>query len=196
MRKTVAAAAGLIVGFSTLGCAARKPAATASTVQSTAAGGTILLSPGANEQAAVKDALAAMETHCRGVYEVVEITRSGTGQSVFSVGSTSYDQAGVAHRSSDNSAVLGVSFTYLCRKPLRTELNQIAANWAFLGLKCRTEKDCGGFPCERRNRSAANGVCARADGTLPLAREDEECFVEEDCLPPLICYPAGTCGFK
>jgi hypothetical protein len=182
MKNTFPAAVGVLAGLSILGCASAPRAAKSEQVRKTADGGTILLRGGEKPQEAAKLALAAMEKHCKGLYEVVETARMGTGDTI---------GGGVASYGSWNewsSQLYGLSIVYVCRKPVNTDLNESVRSLAFLGLACTSDNDCGGLPCARRGPSAASGVCAKDDGFLPGAGQDETCAESSDCMPPLKCY--------
>ena len=182
MMKTFPAAVGVLAGLSILGCASAPKAAKSEQVRKTADGGTILLRGGEKPQEAAKLALAAMEKHCKGLYEVVETARMDTGDTIGG-GGAYYVWS---------SQLYGLSIVYVCRKPVNTDLNESVKSLAFLGLACTSDNDCGGLPCARRGPSAASGICARDDGFLPGAGQDETCNESSDCMSPLKCYKTAT----
>ena len=150
MKNTVPAPFGVLVSLVLVGCAST-PIARSEQVRKTADGGTILLTKGKDPHEAARAALAAIAVHCKGVYEVVEIAKTGTGQYVSD--GAGYSAYGVSVASSSSSPVFGTSITYVCRVPVSPDLNQTVTGWAFLNQKCKSEGDCGGFQCERRNES-------------------------------------------
>lgn len=128
-------------------------------VRKTADGGTILLHDGEGTQDAVVRALMDIDAHCRGVFEIVETAKTGTGQS-FSSGSA-YSAYGWTAGSSATSLVFGTSITYVCRRPVNTELNQSVIEFAMAGRTCNTENDCWGLPCVPKPGLTSKGVCVR-----------------------------------
>ena len=128
MKKANLAAVGGFVALALAGCAT--PTARSEQVRKTADGGTILLTKGKDSQEAARRALAAIDAHCKGVYEIVEIANAGTGQYVS--GGASYSAYGVTASSSSSSEVFGMSVTYVCRKPVSTDLNRTVTGWVFL----------------------------------------------------------------
>jgi len=146
------------------------PAATARQVRQTSDGGTILVSGGSGVPAAMRQAVSAIELHCRGVYEVVELSQVQTGQTT-STG-VAYSFGPVAVGTSSASPVFGTSITYLCREPASTVLNESVIRMAsadMVGRKCRSDDECGPLFCTRVEPAAEFGACAAQDGG-PRAR--------------------------
>jgi hypothetical protein len=56
------------------------PSAAVRQVRQTSDGGTLLVSGGSGFPAAMRQAVTAMEMHCHGVYEVIELSQVQTGQ--------------------------------------------------------------------------------------------------------------------
>jgi hypothetical protein len=109
----------------------------------------------------MRQAVSAIEQHCRGVYEVVEIAQVQTGQTT-STG-VAYSIGPVSMGSSGSSPVFGTSITYLCRPPQSTALNESVVAMAsadILGRKCATDDDCGALFCARAAPAAEFGTCA------------------------------------
>jgi len=145
-------------------------AATARQVRQTSDGGTILVSGGSGVPAAMRQAVSAIELHCRGVYEVVELSQVQTGQTT-STG-VAYSFGPVAVGTSSASPVFGTSITYLCREPASTVLNESVIRMAsadMVGRKCRSDDECGPLFCTRVEPAAEFGACA-AQGGGPGAR--------------------------
>lgn len=150
-----------------LGCAAA-PKASAEQVRKTPDGGTLLVTQGEDYREANRNALRAMENHCKSDYAVVEISRSGTGISPSST-----------------------SITYACRRPGPKDLNQSVVAEAYLGLKCSRPEDCGGAPCIVPAPDHPDRLCARSDGTLPYAVKGQDCS-QRSCMSGLECSWSGA----
>jgi hypothetical protein len=148
----------LAVALPVLGC---MPTATAQQVRRTSDGGTLIVGGGSGVPAAMRQAVSAIEQHCRGVYEVVEIAQVATGQ-VTSSG-VAYSIGPVAFGSSGSSPIYGTSIAYLCREPASTALNEWVVQVAsadIVGRKCRADADCGPLFCARTAPSDEQGVCS------------------------------------
>jgi hypothetical protein len=140
------------------------PACTSSSsvrvVRQTSDGGTLLVN-GTDDAAATRKAVSAIEQHCRGVYEVVEVAQVQTGQTR-SAGVT-FGMGPVAVGTGGSAPVFGTSITYVCRPPQSTLLNESlvrAASADIVGRKCRTDDDCGPLFCARASPSAETGACS------------------------------------
>jgi hypothetical protein len=137
------------------------PGATAQQVRKTADGGTILVGGGSGAPQAMRQAVASIEQHCRGVYEVVELAQVQTGQTT-STG-VAYSIGPISLGTSSSAPVYGTTVTYLCRPPQSTVLNESIVEMAsadLVGQKCRVDNDCGPLLCARSAPSAETGVCA------------------------------------
>jgi hypothetical protein len=166
------------------GCSTTRVTATSEQVRQTKDGGTILLHNGDKPQAAARYALATMESHCKGPYEIVEIAKAGTGQSV--THGAANDSAWV----STTSQVSGTALTYVCRKPQDTDMNVKLATFAsedMLGKACSSDRDCGVFACTKRSGQSPASVCTAPDGSIPFALEGEPCD-KKGCIAPYVCY--------
>ena len=183
-RLSVLAAAMLL----TTGCATQRGTATAEQVKQTKDGGTILLHDGDGPQAAARYALATMEYHCKGPYEIVEIAKMGTGQSV------TRGSASDSSWTSTTAQIAGTSLTYLCRKPQDMDMNLKVATLAsqdFLGNACASARDCGVYACTPSKAPASGMICTAADGSIPFARKSEPCDLKA-CMAPYTCYRTGS----
>jgi hypothetical protein len=135
--------------------------ATAQQVRQTADGGALLVGGGSGVPAATRQAVSAIELHCRGVYEVVEIAQVQTGRTTS--GGVAYSFGPVAFATSSSSPVFGTSITYLCREPQSTALNESVIQMAIadiVGRKCRSDDECGPLFCARVAPAAEFGACA------------------------------------
>jgi hypothetical protein len=144
-----------------LAVAACTPSATVRQVRQTSDGGTLLVNGGSGFPAAMRQAVTAMESHCRGVYEVVELAQVQTGQTTS--GGMSAGFGPVAFGTSSTSPVFGTSISYLCRPPQATALNESVFRMAtadMVGRRCAADNDCGPLLCARAAPADATGVCA------------------------------------
>lgn len=144
-----------------LALAACTPSATVRQVRQTTDGGTLLVNGGSGFPAAMRQAVTAMEVHCRGPYEVVELAQVQTGQTTS--GGMAAGFGPVAFGTSSTSPVFGTSISYLCRPPQATALNDSVFRMAtadMVGRRCSTDNDCGPLPCARAAPADASGVCA------------------------------------
>jgi hypothetical protein len=144
-----------------LAVAACTPSATVRQVRQTTDGGTLLVNGGSGFPAAMRQAVTAMEVHCRGPYEVVELAQVQTGQTTS--GGMSAGFGPVAFGTSSTSPVFGTSISYLCRPPQATALNDSVFRMAtadMVGRRCSADNDCGPLLCARAAPADANGVCA------------------------------------
>ncbi len=179
----------------TVGCATSS--ATSQQVRKTADGGTILITDGADFAAAARYTISAIESHCRGPYEVVEIARADTGQSVSHSQAVSYN--GATSASGSSSVVYGTAVTYLCRTPksaaLNLNLSQMSSN--LLGAKCRSSDDCGVLVCRRYKDTDEFGDCGTNDSFRTRKPRGGECSSDKDCMEGLSCwtnaFSAKTC---
>jgi hypothetical protein len=157
MTRLLCTCSALAIAMLVTGCG---QAATAQQVRKTTDGGTLLVGNGSGAPAAMRQAVSAIEQHCRGVYEVVEIAQVQTGQTT-STG-IGYSIGPIAVASSGSSPVFGTSITYLCRQPQSTALNDSVIEMAsadILGRKCRTDAECGALFCARTAPTAEYGAC-------------------------------------
>jgi hypothetical protein len=148
----------LLLAIPLWGCA---PAATAQQVRKTTDGGTLLVGGGSGGPQAMRQAVSSIEMHCRGAYEVVEISQVQTGQTT-STG-VAYSFGPVSLGTSGTSPVYGTSITYVCREPGSTVLNDTVLEMAsadLVGRKCAADNDCGPLLCSRPTPTASTGVCA------------------------------------
>ncbi len=157
MRSLVVGAAALLVA----GCAS---SATSRQVRKATDGGTILVTGGSGSPAAWRGAVSAIEQHCKGTYEVVELAQVETGRTQ-SVG-VAAGFGPIAVGTSGSSPVFGTSVTYVCRPPGSTDLNEQVIELAtedIVGRRCAADQDCGPLFCVRTSPAAATGTCARGD---------------------------------
>jgi hypothetical protein len=181
MTRPIALTAAMLL---TVGCATPRGTATAEQVRQTKEGGSILLHNGDGPQAAARYALATMEHNCKGPFEIVEIAKMGTGQSV------TRGSASDGSWASATAQIAGTSLTYLCRNPQDTDLNVKVATFAsqdLLGKRCASARDCGVYSCTVSKAPADGTICTAADGSIPFAMEGEECD-QKPCVAPFICY--------
>ena len=135
--------------------------ATAQQVRKASDGGTILVGNGSGAPAAMRQAVSTIEQHCRGVYEVVEISQVQTGQTT-STG-VAYSFGPVSMGNSGSSPVFATAVTYLCRPPQSTVLNESVVELAtrdIVGRRCSADDDCGPLLCARASPAAPSGNCA------------------------------------
>src|SRR5512137_2198707 len=116
----ILAALAAMGGAGFLGCAT--PVSTADQIRKTADGGTLLITNGTGQPAEARAAVNAMNQHCRNVFEVTEMARTDTGQTVASGTTVAY--YGVASSSASASKVYATGITYECRQPRSTDLNR------------------------------------------------------------------------
>ena len=157
MKRLLGACAALAVAMHLSGCG---QSATAQLVRKTADGGTFLVGSGSGAPAAMRQAVMAIEQHCQGLYEVVEIAQVQTGQTT-STG-IGYSIGPIAVASSGSSPVFGTSVTYLCRQPQSTALNESVIAMAsadIVGRRCRSDAECGALFCARATPTAEFGAC-------------------------------------
>ena len=124
-------------------------------------GGTLLVGGGSGVPAAMRQAVSAIETHCRGVYEVVEVAQVQTGRRPPAGWPTPLAPS-LSERPAA-SPVFGTSITYLCREPQSTALNESVIQMAsadIVGRKCRSDDECGPLFCTRVAPAAEFGACA------------------------------------
>ena len=148
------------------GCFA--PSAAARQVRKATDGGTILVSGGTDAPRAFRQAVSAIEQHCKGVYEVVEIAQVQTGQTQ-SLG-MAYSFGPVSMGTSGTSPLYATSITYLCRPPSSTELNESVIDLAtadIVGRKCAGDADCGPLFCVRAEPTAFTGTCTPGSAPAP-----------------------------
>jgi hypothetical protein len=144
-----------------LSLAACTPSATVRQVRQTSEGGTLLVNGGSGFPAAMRQAVTAMEVHCRGPYEVIELAQVQTGQTTS--GGMAAGFGPVSFGTSSTSPVFGTSVTYLCRPPQSTALNDSVFRMAtadMVGRKCAADNDCGPLLCARAAPADATGQCA------------------------------------
>jgi len=137
------------------------PTSTARQVRKTSDGGTLLVGGGSGVPLAMRQAVSSIEQHCRGVYEVVEISQVQTGQTT-STG-VAYSFGPVSMGSYGSSPVYGTMITYLCRVPQSTVLNESVVEMAsadLVGRRCASDGDCGPLLCSRAAPAAETGVCS------------------------------------
>ena len=170
------------------GCATPRGVATAEQVRQTKEGGTILLHHGDGPQAAARYALATMEYHCKGPFEIVEIAKVGTGQSI------TRGSASDSSWTSTTAQIAGTSLTYICRNPQDTDMNvQVAtlASQDLLGNACGSARECGVYACTASKASASGMICTAPDGSIPFARKGEACEFKA-CIAPYTCYRTNS----
>jgi hypothetical protein len=147
-----------LTALALVGCT---PSATVRQVRQTSDGGTLLVGGGSGFPAAMRQAIAAIEVQCHGVYEVVELSQVQTGQTTS--GGVAAGFGPVAFGTSSTSPVFGTSVTYLCRPPQATALNESVFRTAtadIVGRRCAADNDCGPLLCARASPAAATGNCA------------------------------------
>jgi hypothetical protein len=133
-------------------------------VRQTADGGTIIVNGGVGNAGATRQAVSAIEQHCKGVYEVVEVAQVQTGQTP-SIG-VGFGMGPIGVGTSSSFPVYGSSVTYVCRPPQSTLLNESmirAASADLVGRSCAKDDDCGPLLCARATPSAATGTCSAPD---------------------------------
>jgi len=111
----------------------------------------------------MRQAVSAIELHCRGVYEVVEIAQVHTGRTT-STG-VAYPIGPIAVGMSGSSPVFGTSI--MCREPRSTALNESVIQMAstdMVGHKGRSDDECGPLFCTRVEPAAEAGACAAQGG--------------------------------
>ena len=195
MKRGLLVAAGMVASSLGTGCASSAPSvATAKQIDRRDEGGLILLGPGIAPQAAARDALATMEAHCRGEYEIIETSRMDVAWAEPSPPVTTYYVGVGTGDDLPHGPVYGTSLLYLCRKPERLDLNRAVAAFAsqdFLGKICSSDRDCGFYKCTRGPEPSAAMTCTAADGSIPVAREGEACD-GKPCIAPLRCHKLGS----
>ncbi len=145
------------------------PPAAARQVRKATDGGTILVNGGTDAAKAFRNAVSAIEQHCKGVYEVVEISQVQTGQTQ-SLG-MAYSFGPVSLGTSGTSPLYATSISYLCRPPSSMELNESVIEYAtadLVGRRCAGDADCGPLFCVRAKPADETGTCTR--GATPGAQ--------------------------
>ena len=189
MKRGFLAAAGMVVASVVTGCATPTWVATAEQIRRTDEGGMILLGPGMAPQAAARDALATIEAHCGGEYEVIETAKMDLSRAESLPPVTTYYVGTGSSGPVLTVPVYGTSVVYLCRRPENTDLNRAVAAFAsqdFLGKICSSDRDCGFYTCTRGTQPSPTMICTAADGSIQIAREGEPCD-SKPCMAPLRC---------